>query len=58
MNTALLYDVTLEVMDDKGNSLGTNRIKGNDNLGSLGLSPDAGIPAAFAKKFDMLFDNE
>ena len=58
MNTALLYDVTLEVMDDKGNSLASNQIKGNDNLGGLGLSPDAAIAAAFVKKFDVLFDNE
>ena len=58
MRTALHYDVTVEVMDEKGNSVATNQIKGNDNLGGLGLSPDEAIAAAFVKKFDVLFDNE
>jgi len=58
MNTSLHYDVALQVMDERGNSLATNKIKGNDNLGNLGLSPTAGISMSFAKKFDALFDDD
>jgi hypothetical protein len=58
MNTSLYYDVGLLVMDERGNSLATNQIKGNDNLGGLGLDPTAGISASFVRKFDMLFDDE
>jgi hypothetical protein len=58
MNTSLYYDVKLDVMDEMGNSLATNQVKGSDNLGSLGLSPNAGIGASFVKKLDTLFDDE
>lgn len=58
MNTSLYYDVALLVMDEKGNSLATNQLKGNDNLGGLGLDPTAGIAASFVRKFDALFDDE
>jgi hypothetical protein len=58
MQTALLYDIEVEVMDEGGNSLATNQIKGKDNLGNLGLTPDAGVASGFASKFDQLFDNE
>lgn len=58
MNTSLQYDVGLEVMDEKGQSLAINKIQGRDNLGNLGLEPGAGIAAGFAKKFDMLFSDD
>ena len=58
MTTALHYDVTLEVMDEKGATLATNAIKGNDNLGSVGMSPAPAVTASFSKKFDTLFDDQ
>ncbi len=58
MNTSLHFDVTLKVLDANGEQLATNTIKGTDNLGSLGLSPNDGIAAIFVKKFEMLFDDE
>ena len=57
MATSLYYDVTLSVIDPQGNVLAENSIKGSDNLGSLGLSPNAGIGATFVKKFEILFDD-
>ena len=57
MATSLYYDVSLAVLDASGNTLAENAIKGSDNLGSLGLSPNAGIAATFVKKFEILFDD-
>ena len=58
MQTALLYDIKVDVLDEGGNSLATNQIKGKDNLGNLGLTPDAGVALGFASKLDQLFDND
>jgi|KBSSwiStaDraftv2_1062776.scaffolds.fasta_scaffold84298_2 hypothetical protein len=59
MNTDLHYDVTAEVMDDKGAVLGTNSIRGVDNLGNLGMvSPEEGLVAMFATKFNALLGDE
>ena len=59
VNTDLHYDVTAEVMDEKGAVLGTSVIRGMDNLGSLGLfSPEEGVAAVFARKFDALLQDE
>jgi hypothetical protein len=58
MSTDLHYDVTLTIFDESGNQLATNSIKGMDNLGGLGLSPNEGISRATARKLDTLFDDE
>jgi len=58
MSTDLHYDVTLTVFDDSGAELATSSIKGMDNLGNLGLSPNEGISRASARKLDTLFDDE
>jgi len=57
MNTDLHYDVTLMVFDGAGVELASSSIKGVDNLGSLGLSPNEGISRASARKLDQLFDD-
>jgi hypothetical protein len=58
MSTDLHYDVTLQVFDAAGVELASSAIKGMDNLGNLGLSPNEGIARASAHKLDQLFDNE
>jgi hypothetical protein len=58
MNTALHYDVTLAVMDEKGELLASNKLKGVDNLGGLGLSPGSGVSASFVRKVETLFEDE
>ena len=58
MGTELIYDVTLAVLDGKGDRLAVNRVNGKDNLGNLGLTPHAGVSAAFARKFDAIFDDD
>ena len=59
MNTDLHYDVTAEVMDDKGAVLGAHSMRGVDNLGNLGLvSPEEGLVAIFATKFNALLGDE
>ena len=58
MSTALIFDVTLAVLDGKGDQLAVNRMNGKDNLGSLGLTPHAGVSAGFARKFDAMFDDD
>lgn len=58
MATDLHYDVTLMVFDETGAELASSSIKGTDNLGNLGLSPNDGISRASARKLDSLFDDE
>jgi hypothetical protein len=58
MATDLHYDVTLMVFDAGGAELASSSIKGLDNLGNLGLSPNEGISRASARKLDQLFDDE
>jgi len=58
MNMALLYAVSLEVMDDKGNVLATNALNGRDNLGTQLISQEATATNAFASKMSLLFENE
>jgi hypothetical protein len=57
MSTDLHYDVALAVYDENGDALAANSIRGMDNLGNLGLSPNEGISRASAKKLDSLFDD-
>lgn len=58
MSTDLHYDVTLTVFDKAGAQLASSSVKGMDNLGNLGLSPNEGISRASARKLDQLFDDE
>jgi hypothetical protein len=58
MSTDLHYDVTLQVFDAAGAQLAASNIKGMDNLGNLGLSPNEGIAKASARKLDQLFEDE
>jgi hypothetical protein len=58
MNTALIHDVTLEVLDPKGELLASNQAMGRDNLGSLGFSHGQGVAASFVRKFEALFDQD
>lgn len=58
MATDLHYDVSLTVFDESGTELARSSIKGIDNLGNLGLSPNEGISRASARKLDALFDND
>jgi len=58
MNTDIHYDLTLTVLDERGNALATNTLKGSDNMGSLGMvSPEENITKAFARKLEQLFDD-
>lgn len=58
MNTDLHYDVTLTIFDESGNVLATNTLRGMDNLGNLGITPDDGVHREAARKLDRLFDDE
>jgi hypothetical protein len=58
MSTDLHYDVSLTVFDESGNGIASSSIRGMDNLGSLGMSPNEGISKASARKLDQLFDDE
>ena len=57
LNTDLHYDVTLTVYDERGNALASSSIKGMDNIGSAGLSPDEGIRKASTATLGKLFDD-
>ena len=39
MNTTILYDVTLSVLDRSGQVVGESRLKGEDNLGGDFVNP-------------------
>ena len=55
VSTALIYDATVVVMNDKGVELARARSNGRDNIGP---SPHNSVPPAFARKFEALFDDE
>lgn len=58
-NTALSYDVTLQVYDSAGKRLAENRITGRDDLGGSAWNPPSharsAIPVAYKKKLEDLF---
>jgi hypothetical protein len=58
MNTTILYDVTLSVLDRSGQVVGESRLKGEDNLGGDFVNPPAHaktvVPAAFKAKLEQL----
>jgi hypothetical protein len=62
MNTALLYDVTLRVVDRRGQVLGEKRIQGRDDLGGDVWNPPAhakqAVPRAFKTKVEELLGDE
>ena len=55
LSTALIYDVTVLVMNEKGAELARVRSNGRDNIGP---SPHNSVPPAFSRKFEALFDDE
>lgn len=61
MNTALIYDVTVSVLDRSGRTLADSKISGRDDLSGSGLSPPAhaktAVPAAFRGKFEQLLND-
>lgn len=57
MDTNLHYDVTVAVFDQAGNQLAHHSLKGKDELGNLGLSPNEATAKAMAGKLDALFED-
>lgn len=60
-NTSLEYDITLEVLDANGASLGRKTLKGNDDLGGSFMNPvghaSTALPPAVKKIIRNLFDS-
>ena len=54
-NTDLHYDVTLAVLNEKGEPMATSAIRGVDQLGPTGRE---GLERAFQRKFEELFEDE
>lgn len=54
MNTSIVYDVNMAVLDAKGDVLATSSARGNDNVGYQ-ANPTEGIAGAFMKKIEQLF---
>jgi hypothetical protein len=58
VNTTILYDVTLSVLDRSGQVVGESRVKGEDNLGGDFVNPPGHakkvVPAAFKAKLEQL----
>lgn len=55
LNTTLIYDVTVLVMNEKGVELARAHSNGRDNIGP---SPHSSVGPAFSRKFEALFDDE
>ena len=55
LNTTLLYDASIVVMNEKGIELARAESKGRDNIGP---SPHSSVGPAFSRKFEALFDDE
>ncbi len=60
-NTALMYDVSLEVLDENGKTIAQKSISGRDDLGGSALNPPAyakkAIPVAFKEKIEILLND-
>jgi hypothetical protein len=60
MNTALIYDVTVRILDRSGRVLADNKISGRDDLSGSGINPPAhaksAVPVAFRAKFEQLLN--
>jgi hypothetical protein len=61
MNTALIYDVRLVVLDSAGKVLGDEALRGRDNLGGSAINPPAHaievVPGAYRRKLEELLNN-
>lgn len=61
MNTALIYDVRLTVLDQSGRVLGESVVKGRDDLGGSAINPPAhakeAVPIAFRSKLESLLND-
>ncbi len=61
MDTSLLYDVTLNVLDRTGRVIGEKRVQGRDNLGADVINPPAhareAVPKAFKAKLEELLND-
>ena len=61
MNTALHYDVTLNVLDRTGRVIGEKRLQGGDHLGGDAINPPAhareAVPKAFKAKLEELLND-
>ena len=61
-NTALLYDISLRVVDRNGLALGEKRLQGRDDLGGSAWNPPAhakqAVPSAFKAKVEELLGDE
>lgn len=59
-NTALIYNVNLEVFDENGNTIAQNSITGRDDLGGSFMNPPAhakkAVPVAFKEKIESLLN--
>ena len=55
LNTTLIYDATILVMNEKGVELARAHSNGRDNIGP---SPHSSVGPAFSRKFEALFDDE
>jgi len=62
MNTALLYDVTIQVFGKGGETLAQKSLQGKDDLGGDFINPPGhakeAVPKAFAQKLEELFNDE
>jgi len=61
MNTALIYDMRLTVLDKSGREIAENVVSGRDDLGGDFINPPAhakrAIPAAFKAKLEALIND-
>ena len=61
-NTALIYNASLDVFDENGNTIAKNSISGSDDLGGSVMNPPGHaknvVPAAFKEKIESLLNFE
>lgn len=56
MNSSVAYNMTLTVMDERGNVVASNSVRGEDNVSGSGMIADeAKITQAVASKLEQLF---
>jgi hypothetical protein len=58
-NTAFLYDLRLQVLDESGKRIAESAVQGRDNLGPLGLPSDVGVAvtSAFQRNLESLLSD-
>lgn len=61
MNTALLYDIKMEVLNREGATMNQKELKGKDNLGGSFMNPPQHakevVPIAFRNKIELLLNS-